>query len=181
MKNLAGDTHCDLKIKEELSGCGIDLVESGRVNSEVPYTITGKLGPYTFTRAWYYWVVNGPTPIEVARELYNDIVGGGHCGCPSPDEYGCDFYDLDGKHLYVDIDGKERERCLSFLEKGFLTKKEFDSWHFISSQAEKKELAVVGIIDSYHIDTEIGLKVFVDTIKKHGLDKRSNDITYNSV
>lgn len=84
---------------------------------EVPYTIIGILGgheqfnaddcqdlnktgwweshliqsvSFTFTRAWYYWVVTGYVPLSVAEELYEDSVGakavrsGGDCACRPP-------------------------------------------------------------------------------------------------
>jgi hypothetical protein len=48
---------------------------------------------FRFRRAWYYWMVSGYVPLNVAMEMYADPVGkkdirvDGHCGCPSPDEY----------------------------------------------------------------------------------------------
>jgi hypothetical protein len=124
MINLAGVAECDRYIERELRRAGIAAVVGERSENEVAAAITGKIGPFTLWRAWRYWVVKGPMPLAVAREMYDDPVGvddvrvAGHCGCPPPDEWARD-----------------------------------------------------GVIDTYHIDTEVGLRVFVDAVKRHGLDK----------
>jgi len=67
--------------------------------------VEGALLGFTFRRAWYYWMVSGMMPLEVARRLWDDPEGkrsvrvGGHCGCPSPDEYGA--YNVDGKMVVL--------------------------------------------------------------------------------
>ncbi len=129
MQNLAGNKDCDEFIRSELKRSRIKVVRGERSKGEVPASITGKLGPFTFVRAWRYWMVSGPVPLAVAKELYADPVGAtdvqvaGDCRCPAP-------------------------------EKPWTTRKggkEFVMW--------------------YHIDSEIGLRLFADTIRKHGLDK----------
>ncbi len=89
MQNLAGKVDCDKTIRLELERCGIPVIVGERSTGEVPATLTGKLGPFTFRRAWYYWVVDGPVPIHVAEELYSslfkgDVRSGGDCGCRHP-------------------------------------------------------------------------------------------------
>ena len=69
MRNLAGVEKCDKYIQEELRRAGIHMNVVEQTRSEVPYTITGTLGAFTFTRAWYYWCVSGPMPLEVAKKL----------------------------------------------------------------------------------------------------------------
>ena len=126
MQNLAGNKECDVYIEQELERCEIESVRVERGHTEVPYTITGKLGSLVFTRGWYYWMISGKVPIAIANELYADPVGKedirvrGHCGCPPPDGW------------TKEIDGKQ-------------------------------------YVMSYHIDSEVGLRLFADTIKKHGL------------
>ena len=91
MRNLAGDSECDVFVEHELKRARIPIerVDLPR-NSEVPYRIIGRLGGITFQRAWTYWVAKGPVSIETARRLYDDPVGrtdirvDGHCGCPEP-------------------------------------------------------------------------------------------------
>ena len=117
MINLAGVEECDVTILEELEKAGIDIYnikEPGR--SEVPYTVYGGLGgtpldkdgqgfmdrhgimvktmkdfvSFTFERAWYYWMVRGYVPLDIAVEMYEnpngrkDIRVAGHCACPHP-------------------------------------------------------------------------------------------------
>ncbi len=120
MINLAGIEECDVTIRIELEKAGIDIYnikEPGR--SEVPYTLYGGLGgkpldeegqgfmdrhgimvdtmkgfvSFTFERAWYYWVVKGYVPLDIAVEMYEnpngrkDIRVAGHCGCPHPADW----------------------------------------------------------------------------------------------
>jgi hypothetical protein len=75
MKNLAGETKADLHILEELSKAGIEIVEGEKTRGEVPYTLTGKLADWNFSRAWCYWMAGAQDgkglPLEVAVELHN--------------------------------------------------------------------------------------------------------------
>ena len=115
MKNLAGDKDADKYVREELRLAGIPM-ENEVSKGEVPYNTIGKINGWTFRRAWYYWMVSIPDsekglPLDIAMELHlrknptddNEIMGnsirvGGHCGCPSPVEYGAyPFYDEEGK------------------------------------------------------------------------------------
>lgn len=129
MKNLAGNKDCDVEIRRELTRCRVPIIEGERSTGEVPASLTGKLRNFTFNRAWYYWVIKGPVPIEVARELYEDPVGatdvrsGGYAGGSPPEE---------------------------------------------QSQRRWGE-DLPDVVELYHIDSEIGLRLFVDTIRKHGL------------
>jgi hypothetical protein len=109
MKNLAGCKDADDSIKEELYIAGIEMINvGGTVCSEVPYSVIGRVGYWTLTRAWYYWVADverlqDGLPMETALELHNKphptmtrlgnvIRSGGHCGCPSPDEFGASSF-----------------------------------------------------------------------------------------
>ena len=117
MKNLAGDQNCDLLIRQELEKAGLIVLSRGDPGrSEVPFTLYGAAGgksldeetvgymerhgiddeyadrffSFIFTRAWYYWVVNGFVPLDVAMEIYEnpngryDVRAAGHCGAVSP-------------------------------------------------------------------------------------------------
>lgn len=107
MINLAGRKDCDKYIHQELTEAGIEIVEVPLGRSEVPYTLIGKLGKYTFSRARYYWLVNGPVPLFAAQEMYRHPVGRrdvrveGHCGCPPPEEWasrgGVQSYHIDSQ------------------------------------------------------------------------------------
>lgn len=55
--------------------------------------VDSEVASFRFKRAWYYWMVGGYVPLNVALELYENPVGkkdirvDGHAGCPSPNEY----------------------------------------------------------------------------------------------
>lgn len=117
MKNLAGETKADLHILKELSGAGIEIVEGEKSRGEVPYTLTGKLGDWNFSRAWTYWMAGAKEglPLEVATELhdreyalkgerepatYGQVVRvAGHCGCPPPNEWVNGAGKIDSYHV----------------------------------------------------------------------------------
>ena len=170
MKNLAGREDCDKFIEEELTKCGIELIRlPARLRSEVPASIIGRLGKFQFHRAWYYWVVQGLMPLEVAQELYADPVGKtdvrikGHCGCPPPEERWITWLGKNGKRLLL---LKERAEAVKVFEKRkdllerFLSEFDFSENPSVEGEA---------FIDSYHIDSELGLRIFADALKKHNL------------
>lgn len=160
MKNLAGDPNCDADIRRELREAGIGLINEDRTKTEVPSTISGEFGVFKFTRAWYYWIVEGKMPLEVAKELYEDPVGrkdvrvAGHCGCPSPDEPWIEWYDSEGRRIFP---LSKKHKDFSHEEAGY--------------QVFFKDPSKVGkgYIPLYHIDTEEGLRLFTDAIRKHQL------------
>jgi hypothetical protein len=103
MRNLAGggDVDADLAIRDELSAAGIDIVPiDPSCCGEVSTHYAGRLGPFSFSRRWYYWRVTGTVPLAVAREMYAHADGAlavrvnGHCAAPPPDE-DVDLYDID--------------------------------------------------------------------------------------
>lgn len=175
MKNLAGDPHCDEEIRRELKRARIELVEGERSKHEVAASVTGKLGEFVFKRAWYYWVVQGPVPLEVARELYADPVGNtdvrvaGHCGCPPPEHPWVEYYDAQGLLVALDVGGKEREQFRVMIAGGHLTEADRALYHFVDSEAERDSVSVRSVVESYHIDSEVGLRLFADTLRKAGL------------
>lgn len=73
MINLAGVPECDAAICRELQAAGINIEEIEKKESEVPYLLIGKLGGWTFKRAWYYWMADAPIgegiPEAAARRL----------------------------------------------------------------------------------------------------------------
>lgn len=148
------------------------MVRGERSEDEVAASITGKLGPFTLRRAWYYWVVDCRIPLEVARELYADPVGkadirvDGHAGCPPPEER-ARWFTPDGR---VVVKVKEEDDFREYIEKGVLSKETIDGWyqHCVFSD-DPQSVGAQGFVLSYHIDTEVGLRLFADTVKKHNL------------
>lgn len=167
MKNLAGVVACDEYIRRELERARIPAVDVERVrHPDVSYSVIGKLGPFEFRRAWYYWTVDGPVPLDVARELYEDPVGkedvrvAGHCGCPPPEHPWVTYFDAEGFQLVTDPERKLEKERDALKAKGMLS---LDSLRFVDDAAS---VAVRAIVGTYHIDTEVGLRLFVDTIRR---------------
>jgi len=161
--NLAGREDCDEHIRRELETAGVEIVEA-EASSEVPYHFEGRLGDFKFSRAWYYWVVNGKVPLEVARKMYEDPEGkkavraAGHCCCPPPEEW-----------AFPSQEDIEK----SLKEIGWEKWVEFDGKTYPSiNYGQMAELCNDGkikgdrFVDTYHIDTQEGLNLFVKAIKE---------------
>lgn len=172
MINLAGNKDADSHIRNELTRCGIDSVVAETKGGEVPYTIIGKLGKFTFSRAWYYWVVSGPTPIKMAEELYdgpfrNDIRSGGDCGCRPPATWAHSIHE-----------GKQVITASVYAEYVELAKNSPVIQDLIDSQRFKAAYHIIdnddlspfnSVVNTFHIDSELGLYIFVQALKKYGL------------
>ncbi len=174
MINLAGKRDCDKTIESELNRCGIPFERlHAPTTSEVPSAILGKWGKFKFYRAWYYWVVNGPMPIAIAKELYHDNVVGkvdirvvGHCGCPPPEEW-VDYIHPSGKEVLSQAKWDENMKTLDGFGKelGDSIRADLVSKYLPHENPE----SFPGFIPNYHIDTELGLYIFAEAIRKHKL------------
>lgn len=174
--NVAGQpsSKTDLLLRQELTDARIEIVESPEVipHPEVHTRITGKLRGWTFQRNWYYWCAEGKMPIELARELWKDPLGKravrveGHCACPSPDEYGVVCYDAHGVVLVSDPKGEHEKFYKHAVAKGY--------WHggecrFVPDAAA---VAASAFVESYHVDSEAGLRLLADYILRIPEEKR---------
>lgn len=164
MKNLAGNPDCDGFIKEELRLANIPIIEAQDSNGhEVNAKVTGKLGQFIFTRYWYYWVVKGRMPLDIAKILYEDPIGkeavrvAGNCGCPPPEE-GAIYYDDDWNRLISDPDNKQQTQCEA-LKARFP-----DIMEKIRFVYNAKDIARKVFVECYHIDTQEGLNLFTKMI-----------------
>ena len=184
MKNLAGNKDADKFIKEELYLAGIPEIKIGNIGGEVPYSIIGKLGNWTFTRAWYYWVARVENPkdglkLDKAIALHerkhptddkmkilgNVIRAGGDCSCPSPKSY-----------VAQPVYDEELDRQLEAL--GYKKKRyeglTIEGWDLnygqIAKLCDSGKLKVDRYVDCYHIDDQVGLNEFVNAIKEDVID-----------
>jgi hypothetical protein len=170
MDNLAGSKEADARISDELTICGINISFNEELRQrEVSTNVEGRLGPFTFQRAWYYWVVSGPVPLDIAKKLYEDRVGrtdirvAGHCACPSPEGW-TKVFTKDGKEVYLDPTGK-REKEWKALEAEYPNM--FLEEHLFAKSFDPQTMQQ--FVTSYHIDTLIGLHTFVKVIQEAGL------------
>jgi hypothetical protein len=171
MDNLAGVQDCDLQIGRELNRARIPIVRF-RSAGEVPFSIAGKLGQFEFERAWRYWIARGKVPLKVAKELYEDPVGRtdirvyGHAGRPSPERW-VRYFDRKGRELFSITDKEEicalaeKSEMAAELKKRVLND---PNMRFIKDPTKGK-----AFIPFYHIDSEVGLRIFADTLKKYRL------------
>ena len=88
--NFAGRGGIDKDVADELECARIGVRQLvARQSGEVDTGIIGMLEGWRFTRAWRYWVANGPgIPTADAEDLHDargtEVRVAGHCGCPSP-------------------------------------------------------------------------------------------------
>jgi hypothetical protein len=177
MKNLAGVKDADKTIREELYLAGIEAIPE-KSEGEVPYTIIGRVGHWKLRRAWYYWIARAELrtdgiPVEKAMELYHrknpadeskilgeEIRSGGDAGCSEPNGYTAQpVYDdeLENKLMALGYEKKYSE----------LVGKSYVSINYgqIAKLCNEGKLDVQRYVDSYHIDTQIGLNEFVAFLK----------------
>lgn len=178
MKNLAGNKDADTFIKEELYLAGIPQLHVGGNGSEVPHTIIGKLGKWTFRRAWYYWVATAentkdglilakavalhekPHPTDTKKKILGNVIrSGGHCGCPSPAEYGSSpVYDENFDKTLTELGYKKKRHETIGVEYWDLTRDE------ITKLCNEGKIKEERYVDCYHIDDQVGLNEFVKAI-----------------
>ncbi len=176
MINLAGNKEADKQIRKELYLAGIEIIPiEGK--GEVPYTIGGRIGNWKLTRAWTYWIAkvverkdglslnealllhNKPNPIDFEKKLGDSIRSGGHCGCPSPDEYGAQpVYNENFIDRLKEI-GEYKEVIFDGITYPDITVGK------ISELCNKGKLDIKRYVDIYHIDDQIGLNEFAKFLK----------------
>lgn len=163
MKNLAGVKECDDEIRKELKEAGIRAISVEKSKGEVPYSIEGQLSYFRFQRAWYYWVVEGDVPLDIANEMYSTEVGkkdvrvAGHCGCPPPEEWAFPREDVLFELGVYKMPSEEHPHGDS------------PTYGELAEMCNSGKIVAPRYVQSYHIDSQEGLKLFADTIKKHQL------------
>jgi len=168
MKNLAGDLNCDDVIHRELVEAGVDLVVSERSTDEVPATISGRLGDFTFTRAWYYWRVHGPMPVAVAERLNitherTIRICGFAGGVNNVSEYVV-WRGPDGAQIWPDPDGSAEAEWNDFVKRHPRFADTANDKNIFAADPSKVPGAVA-LIESYHVDTQDGLNVLAKEIR----------------
>lgn len=179
-RNLAGVKDADAYIIKELTRARIPCVHATaeeELHTEVPYTVCGEVATwldghlisYRFRRGWYYWAVRGPIPQAMAEMLYADPVGrtdirvDGHALAPPPTAPWLTYRrTLVGKRLVTLGELAELE--------GFRDRTpEIGAQVYAQTHSECEfvaDPATVGqaFVELYHIDTEVGLRLFADAL-----------------
>lgn len=170
--NLAGDSKATVITVNELNAAEINLVTESKPLGEPGSLVSGWLGNFTFERAWYYWRINGPTPLDMVRELYDDVQGKcsirvkGNCGHPAPEEPYIEYFNKDGDQVYGMNQLKEWEFYANSegVLKDIATKAiKNDIFHKNPSDVADP------YIMSYDIDSSEGLLLFTKTLHKYNL------------
>lgn len=129
-------------------------------------------GKFTFRHSGRgYWVVEGPVPIEVAEQLWADPVGyqirvDGHCMAPSPVDPWIKWRMPDGTEL-ASMETKNSLEATR-VRSGEEFHNEYMKRFTFSDDPEIKSKAKA-YVELYHIDSEVGLRVFVDYLHWYGL------------
>jgi hypothetical protein len=180
MENLAGNTRCDRYIRDELTKARIPEVAEVDSRGEVPATVMDKFHGFTFQRAWYYYMVHGDMPLDVAVELHADPLGlsdvrvDGNCMCPPPGPpHHVKYFDANDYQL-VPPHPKNDETVIDWASRTDYFHRElvarYDAqYRRVENPADE---AVIAVVSSYHIDSLAGLRLFADTIRKHDLYSR---------
>jgi len=164
MINLAKRSDADEHIRRELERCRIEIEEVEPDEGEVPYSLIGHIGPVEFRRSWYYWAANGPVSLETAEELYADPVGktdirvNGDAGAPAPLDEAVWMTD-DGK---IVLPTSKEASWRQMTEQYEFLRAEFEKYVFSD---DPTSLGASQFIMSYHIDSEVGLRLFADALR----------------
>ena len=164
MDNLAGQ-QSNCAITKELNLAGIPIIAHEEMLRTEPITnLTGKLGEFTFKRAWYYWVVGGLVPLKTAQKLYANPIGKkdvrvvGHCACPPPEEWSKPSNEV--QERIIESFGYKEDMDIN---------EKFDFWKINEDKFKEECKKRDQYIHHYHIDSQEGLNLFVKTIKENGL------------
>ncbi len=170
-KNLAGRNRPmeenDKQICIELKRCSLDVAPWDCGTSEVRTNNCGVLGPSRFHRAWTYWTFSGRVPLEMAKRIYRHPVGysdirvGGHSGCPAPEGNYVEWRDPETGRRYARVMDRENMERFAENHPDMVTK--FMNEYLFHDDPES--IGAIGTVDSYHIDTELGLYVFVQFLR----------------
>jgi len=163
VRNLAGSPNADYYVKRELHIADIQAWEAPEVaTGEVATKFYGILPGFRFVRVWSYWIATGRVPIKTAWALYADPAGkdirvDGHCMCPAPRAPWTQWYTPDNKQVFP----KDQEaEYLHYMEK--LDMKPDPNWVFSD---DPLSLGAQEFVTCYHIDSEVGLRVFADAVR----------------
>lgn len=180
MQNLAGREEAARVAQLELERCGIPIFDAETTGEEVNSQCMGMLDVtpglqdfgkhFEFKRAWSYWIVSGPVPLKVAQKLYEDPVGetdirvAGHCACPPPEYPWVECHTVTGKRLYKLRSPEEQAREEASMDKYMPGWR--DEYEYVN---DPSAVATQSFVTSYHIDTELGLYIFVQALRAYGV------------
>ena len=172
MQRFISGPESDEAVRHELEAAGIEPVRGARAAGEVVSSVTGQLGGFTFRRGLCHWVADGLVPLEVALAMHADPVGrqglrvGGHGARPAPGQFATVWLDGAGNLILPLGDKEETAEALAILYPAAHRRVERGARvAFVADPARRGR----GFVDGYHIDTDDGLLLFAETMRRHGL------------
>ena len=165
MQNLAGHPKATAICAVELQQAGVPVELLATPYGEPKSDIGGRLGDFTFRRAWYYWVVRGPMPLAQAEATHADPVGAldvrvaGHCGCPAPAKW-VRWRTLDGRRVYHDPTGAQRAQLADIITRH----PEFAEDNDVLVDDASAYPGASAYVETYHVDSAEGLALLARTI-----------------
>lgn len=150
-------------VTNALRWCGLTLLPGANPSeASKPLAVLGDLTISHSHRG--YWVVKGKVPVDVAERLYADPAGRdlirvtGHCGCPPPSEW-LTWLLPDGRQV---TKAKEEPEWDRMIADGHLRAEQKARFVFDNDPAS---IGASAFVDGYHIDGDLGLRVFVDVVR----------------
>lgn len=165
MQNLAGHPKATAICAVELQQAGIPVELLATPYGEPKSDIGGRLGDFTFRRAWYYWVVRGPMPLAQAEAMYARPVGAldvrvaGHCGCPPPAEW-AHWRTPDGRIVHHDPTGSQRAQLADIIARH----PDFGPCEDVFADDASRHPDASAYVESYHVDSAEGLALLARVI-----------------
>ena len=166
MKNLAGDKNCDVTIIRELEMARIPIMDVPKNDGEVPFTKTGNIKGLEFYRSWYYWSIDCRIPLAIAKEIYKDpactkdVRAGGYAGGSPPEQQCSRFSVKTGKHV---VTQKQYDDAKEWAKDDILNQFLGEDDMILNDDTFES------FVTTYHIDTELGLRVFIDFLRQYKL------------
>jgi hypothetical protein len=167
-----GCSHCRefaRKITNGLRWCRLDLLPNSTPWRD--YTLLAIICGIKISRGHSYWIAKGNVPLALAWKLYEDPAGrdlirvAGHCECPPPESPWVSWWMPDGREVLSLANKASATKGAASAIKSYadICRKILAENLFSDDPAK---LGASGYVTSYHIDGDLGLRVFVDALRE---------------
>jgi hypothetical protein len=139
-------------------------------NLRKPWTPLAMIGDLKLSHSGRgYWIVSGRVPLATAILLYGDPVGrdlirvDGHCGCPSPETPWVKWF-KDDKQVLPIIEQEDANKIIAQSKSEMMVNigRKILAENLFSD--DPSSIGASGFVTTYHIDGDLGLRVFVDVV-----------------
>lgn len=183
-QNLAGVPQQEATpvVEAELYCAGLTVCDVGFDRGEVQTSVQGRFAEdnvfFKFTRAWRYWICEGPVELEVATRLYERstrraaIRVAGHAAAPAPADPWLTYRTDSGNKIYILTEAEQKlfDEIAAGAKGGIhdIMARWLDHEKpvLVKTPELRSEAATYVSVDLYHIDTLDGLVEFVRHIER---------------